>query len=168
MTPHMYSFPLWQQLETEKSSVGEISAFTMLSIAINNEININRYLYLFYTYVFILYFYMCTQRIAKRIIHTSKVTSAYVFNWLWRKFETKICYTFAYEYVSRIGKIFPILFMKVKTFWEGHKIWKNFPHVLTKRLFLLSSVKTSGRFFQLCVAFSEKLDFEYYSVFSCL
>ena len=42
--PHMYSFPLWQQLETEKSSVGEISAFTMLSIAINSEININRYL----------------------------------------------------------------------------------------------------------------------------
>ena len=41
----MYSFPLWQQLETEKSSVGEISAFTMLSIAINNKIIINRYLH---------------------------------------------------------------------------------------------------------------------------
>ena len=30
---------------------------------------------------------------------------------------------------------------------------------MTKQLFLLSSVKTSGRFFQIFVAFSEKLDF---------
>jgi hypothetical protein len=74
----MYSFPLWQQLETEKSSVGEISAFTtMLSIAINNEININRYLH---TSSFYISTYLCTQRIAKIIIHASKVTSAYVFN----------------------------------------------------------------------------------------
>ena len=31
--------------------------------------------------------------------------------------------------------------------------------ILTKQLFLLSSVKTSGRFFQIFVAFSEKRDF---------
>ena len=49
---------------------------------------------------------------------------------------------------------------KVETLWEGHKIWKNLPPVLTKQLFLLSSVKTSGRFFQIFVAFSEKLNFK--------
>ena len=48
---------------------------------------------------------------------------------------------------------------KVKTLWEGHKIWKNHPPVLTEQLFLLSTVKTSGRFFQIFVDFSEKLDF---------
>ena len=48
---------------------------------------------------------------------------------------------------------------KVKTLWEGHKIWKNLPPVLTKHLFLHSSVKTSGRFFQIFLAFSEKLNF---------
>jgi hypothetical protein len=32
---------------------------------------------------------------------------------------------------------------------------------LTKQLFLLISVKTSGRFFQIFVAFSENLDFTY-------
>ena len=32
---------------------------------------------------------------------------------------------------------------------------------MTKQLFLLSSVKTSGRFFQIFVAFSEKLNFIY-------
>ena len=49
---------------------------------------------------------------------------------------------------------------KVKTLWEGHKIGKkNLLLVLTKQLFLLSSVKTSGRFFQTFVAFSEKLNF---------
>ena len=53
-------------------------------------------------------------------------------------------------------------FDKVKILWEGHKIWKNLPPVLTKQLFLLSSVKTSGRFFQIFVAFSEKLDFTIY------
>ena len=36
---------------------------------------------------------------------------------------------------------------------------KNLPPVLTKQWFLLSSVKTSGRFFQIFVAFSEKMDF---------
>ena len=52
-----------------------------------------------------------------------------------------------------------LIFFKVKTLWEGHKIWKNLPPVLPKQLFLLSSVKTSGRFFQSFVAFSEKLNF---------
>ena len=36
---------------------------------------------------------------------------------------------------------------KVKILWEGHNIWKNLPPFLTKQLFLLSSVKTGGRFF---------------------
>ena len=45
---------------------------------------------------------------------------------------------------------------KVKILWEGKKNWKN---QLTKQLILLSSNKTSGRFFQLFVAFTEKLDF---------
>jgi hypothetical protein len=37
---------------------------------------------------------------------------------------------------------------------------RNLPPVLTKQLFLLSSGKTSGRFFQIFVAFSEKLNFK--------
>ena len=49
---------------------------------------------------------------------------------------------------------------KVKTLWEGHKIGKNLTLVLTKQLFLLCSVKTSRRFFQIFVAFSEKLNFK--------
>ena len=49
--------------------------------------------------------------------------------------------------------------IKVQILWEGHKIWKNHPPVLTEQLFLLSSVKISGRFFQIFVDFSEKLDF---------
>ena len=36
---------------------------------------------------------------------------------------------------------------------------KNLLLALTKQLFLLSSVKTSGRFFQIFVPFSEKLIF---------
>ena len=51
--------------------------------------------------------------------------------------------------------------VKVKTLWEGHKIWKNLPPFLTKQLFSLSIVKTSGRFFQIFVDFSEKLDFKH-------
>ena len=47
---------------------------------------------------------------------------------------------------------------KVHIFWEGHKIWKNLPPDLTQQLSLLSNVKTSGRIFQIFVAFSEKLD----------
>ena len=36
---------------------------------------------------------------------------------------------------------------------------KKFLPVLTKQLFLLSSVETNGMYFQIFVAFSEKLDF---------
>ena len=36
---------------------------------------------------------------------------------------------------------------------------KNLPLVLTKQQFLLSRFKTSGRFFQILVPFSEKLNF---------
>ena len=50
--------------------------------------------------------------------------------------------------------------IKVETLREGHKIGKNLPPVSTKQLFLLSSVKTSGRFFQTFVAFSEKLNYK--------
>ena len=57
-----------------------------------------------------------------------------------------------------------ISLIKVKTSWEGHKFWKNLPSVLTIQLFLLSSVKTRGRFFQIFVAFSEKLDYKEGSV----
>ena len=44
---------------------------------------------------------------------------------------------------------------KVKILWEGHKIWK-IPHLYWR---LLSLVKTSGRFFQFFVFFSENLNF---------
>ena len=56
---------------------------------------------------------------------------------------------------SGIYFIYSFLFIKVQTLWEGHQIWKNLPLVLTKQLFLLSSVKTSGRFFQKFLAFSK-------------
>ena len=48
------------------------------------------------------------------------------------------------------------LVLKLREVWEGFKIWNNLPPVLTKQLFSLSSVKTSGRFFQIFVAYSEK------------
>ena len=51
------------------------------------------------------------------------------------------------------------LLLKFKHYEKATKFEKNLPPVLTKQLFLLSSVKTSGRFFQIFVAFSEKLDF---------
>ena len=40
-------------------------------------------------------------------------------------------------------------YTKVQILWEGNKIWKNLPLVLTKQLFLLNSVKISGRFFRI-------------------
>ena len=43
---------------------------------------------------------------------------------------------------------------------KAMKFEKNIPLALTKQLFLLSSVKTSGIFFQIFVAFSKKLDFK--------
>ena len=48
--------------------------------------------------------------------------------------------------VGRGVKNDPPKFDKVKTLWEGQKIGKNLPLDLTKQLFLLSSVKTNGRF----------------------
>ena len=51
-------------------------------------------------------------------------------------------------------------FLQVKL-WNSEKATKfekNLLPILTKQLFLLSSVKTSGRFFQIFVAFPEKLN----------
>ena len=53
----------------------------------------------------------------------------------------------------------PFITIKVKTLWEGQKIWKNLPPVLTKQLFILSNIKTGRRLFQIFVAVSEKLNF---------
>ena len=64
-----------------------------------------------------------------------------------------------YTIIRTYTIIWQVKVCKVKTLWEGHKIWNNLPPVLTQQLFLLSSVKTSGRFFQISVAFSKKLDF---------
>ena len=47
--------------------------------------------------------------------------------------------------------------LKLRYYEKATKIWKNLPPVLTK----LRSVKTSGRFFQIFVAFSEKVDSDY-------
>ena len=52
--------------------------------------------------------------------------------------------------------------VKVKILWEGRKIWKNLPPVLTK----LNSVKTSGRLFQIFVVVSEKLHFNEHCIHS--
>ena len=49
--------------------------------------------------------------------------------------------------------------VNLRNYEKATKFEKNLPPVLTKQLFLLSSVKTSGRFFQTFVAFWEKLDF---------
>ena len=49
---------------------------------------------------------------------------------------------------------------KFRHYEKATKYEKNLPPDLTKQLFLLSSVKTGGRFFQIFVAFSEKLDFK--------
>ena len=50
--------------------------------------------------------------------------------------------------------------LKFRYYEKAIKIWKNLPPVLTKQLFLLSSVKASEIFFQIFVAFSEKLNFK--------
>ena len=55
--------------------------------------------------------------------------------------------------------------LKLRYYENATKFEKNLPPVLTKQLFLLSSVKTSGIFFQIFVAFSEKLNFK--SIPSC-
>ena len=51
--------------------------------------------------------------------------------------------------------------IKLRHYEKATKFEKNILPVLTKRLFLLSSVKTSGRFFQIFIAFSENLDFKW-------
>ena len=43
--------------------------------------------------------------------------------------------------------------VNLRNYEKATKFEKNLPPVLTKQLFLLSSVKTSGRFFQTFVAF---------------
>ena len=63
------------------------------------------------------------------------------------------------RYSWKNQKLWKWIYKKVETLWEGYKIWKNQPPVLTNQLFLLSSVKICGRFFQIFVAFSEKLNF---------
>ena len=54
---------------------------------------------------------------------------------------------------------FSVHFIKLRYYEKATKFEKNLSPVLTKQLFSLSSVKTSGRFSQIFVAFSEKLDF---------
>ena len=49
--------------------------------------------------------------------------------------------------------------VKLRHYEKATKLKKNLPLVLTKQLFLLSRVKTSGRFFQIFVDFSGKLNF---------
>ena len=49
--------------------------------------------------------------------------------------------------------------LKFRHYEKTAKYEKNLQSVLKKQLFLLSSVKTSERFFQICVAFLEKLNF---------
>ena len=49
--------------------------------------------------------------------------------------------------------------LNLRNYEKATKFGKNFPLVLTKQLFLLSSVKTNVKCFQIFVAFSEKLNF---------
>ena len=49
--------------------------------------------------------------------------------------------------------------LKFRHYEKAAKFKKNLLTVLTKQLFLLSNVKTSGRFLKKIVAFSEKLGF---------
>ena len=49
--------------------------------------------------------------------------------------------------------------LKLRHYEKATKFEKNHPLVSTKQPFLRRSIKTSGRFFQNCVAFSEKLNF---------
>ena len=55
---------------------------------------------------------------------------------------------------AKTYKLFLLVrFETVQVFWKGHKNLKNLP-------LLLSNVKTSGRFIQIFVAFSENLNFK--------
>ena len=66
------------------------------------------------------------------------------------------------------GKLPRQMTVKVKTLWEGHKIRKNLPLVLTKQLFLLSSVKQVGDFFKIFAAILEMLNFKLNIIFMIL
>ena len=55
--------------------------------------------------------------------------------------------------------IYAFFIVKLRHLEMAIKSEKNLPLVLTKQLFLLSSVKTIGRLFQIFLAFSENLDF---------
>ena len=50
-------------------------------------------------------------------------------------------------------------------YYEKAKKFEKISHLVDKTGFLLGSVKTSGRFFQIFVAFSEKLNFNEKSTF---
>ena len=54
------------------------------------------------------------------------------------------------------------VWVKVRTFWEAHLIWKNLPHVRNPYGFViyLVNVKTMRTIAQIFVAFSEKLNFK--------
>jgi hypothetical protein len=56
-----------------------------------------------------------------------------------------------------VAVFFFFTFIKFRYYDKATKFEKNIPPVLTKQLVLLSSIKTSGRFFKIFVAFSEKL-----------
>ena len=58
------------------------------------------------------------------------------------------CTAAEYNNHSQVVYFQNIYLFKVKTLWEGHKIAKNYPLVLAKQLFLLSSVETRGLFFK--------------------
>ena len=51
-------------------------------------------------------------------------------------------------------------YLKLRHYEMATKFEKNLTAVLTKQLFLLSSVKTSGMFLQIFVSLSEKLNFK--------
>ena len=56
-------------------------------------------------------------------------------------------------------------YSKVKTLWEGHKIWKKSPSCFD--VYLLSKSANLSKqeiFFQICVAFSEKLNFKGFEI----
>ena len=52
--------------------------------------------------------------------------------------------------------------VKVKTLWEGHKIWKKSHFKWQNSCFYSVASKQVGDIFQIFVAFSEKLNFMYY------
>ena len=60
------------------------------------------------------------------------------------------------------------IYLKITTLWEGHKILKDLPLGFTRQLFLPNSVKTNGRFFQIFVAISGKLNFKIIRICTCV